>query len=169
MSIPESWILSTKSNILVFCQISVWKCNIYCVKCVPVSSSFILSFICLMWVCFPSLSFSSYPTLQLCTRITSQPPSNLNSPQQKINAFTFGGQSLAKLLSERGIHAMVPSAINSSMKVWSFSFHTIKEKYISCWKLYAIIVDESLVENYGYVTSMIKKINKMLLRTYLGR
>ncbi|XP_035226821.1 trafficking kinesin-binding protein 1-like isoform X2 [Stegodyphus dumicola] len=55
----------------------------------------------------------SYPTLQLCTRVTSQPPSTLNSPQQKTSSL-LGSQSLAKLLTERGIHGMVPSAISPS-------------------------------------------------------
>ncbi|XP_054711268.1 trafficking kinesin-binding protein 1-like [Uloborus diversus] len=57
----------------------------------------------------------SYPSLQLSTRITSQPPSNLNSPQQKTTV-PLTGRSLAKLLTERGIHAMVPSALSPSVK-----------------------------------------------------
>ncbi|XP_055946882.1 trafficking kinesin-binding protein 1-like isoform X1 [Argiope bruennichi] len=58
----------------------------------------------------------SYPHVQLSTRITSIPPSTLNSPQQKGSGYSLTGQSLAKLLTERGIHAMVPSAISSSVK-----------------------------------------------------
>ncbi|GFR00645.1 trafficking kinesin-binding protein 1 [Trichonephila clavata] len=58
----------------------------------------------------------SYPNVQLSTRITSLPPSTLNSPQQRSSGYSLTGQSLAKLLTERGIHAMVPSAINSSVK-----------------------------------------------------
>ncbi|GIX97439.1 trafficking kinesin-binding protein 1 [Caerostris darwini] len=58
----------------------------------------------------------SYPSVQLSTRITSLPPSTLNSPQPKASGYSLTGQSLAKLLTERGIHAMVPSAINSSVK-----------------------------------------------------
>ncbi|GFS59114.1 trafficking kinesin-binding protein 1 [Trichonephila inaurata madagascariensis] len=58
----------------------------------------------------------SYPNVQLSTRITSLPPSTLNSPQQKSSGYSLTGQSLARLLTERGIHAMVPSAINSSVK-----------------------------------------------------
>ncbi|XP_071034464.1 trafficking kinesin-binding protein 1 [Parasteatoda tepidariorum] len=58
----------------------------------------------------------SYPSLQLSTRITSQPPSTLNSPQQRTSQFPLTGRSLNKLLAERGIHAMVPSALSSSIK-----------------------------------------------------
>ncbi|KAG8185931.1 hypothetical protein JTE90_010717 [Oedothorax gibbosus] len=58
----------------------------------------------------------SYPSLQLSTRITSQPPSSLNSPQSK-SGYSLTGQSLAKLLTARGIHAMVPSAFSAFKSV----------------------------------------------------
>ncbi|KAF8764921.1 Trafficking kinesin-binding protein 1 like protein [Argiope bruennichi] len=57
----------------------------------------------------------SYPHVQLSTRITSIPPSTLNSPQQKGSGYSLTGQSLAKLLTERGIHAMVHPAISSPL------------------------------------------------------
>ncbi|XP_067138624.1 trafficking kinesin-binding protein 1-like isoform X1 [Centruroides vittatus] len=61
----------------------------------------------------------SYSSLQISSRTSSQPPSTLNSPQQRGRATsTFSTTlGLARLLNERGIHAIVPTAVMSNQKI----------------------------------------------------
>lgn len=61
----------------------------------------------------------SYSSLQISSRASSQPPSALSSPQQRGRATsTFSTTlGLARLLNERGIHAMVPTAVMNGQKI----------------------------------------------------
>ncbi|XP_022241411.1 trafficking kinesin-binding protein 1-like isoform X2 [Limulus polyphemus] len=61
----------------------------------------------------------SYLGLQLAVRAMSQPPSTLNSPEQRHEQATSTYSTmlgLAKVLNERGIHAIVPTASTSQEK-----------------------------------------------------
>ncbi|XP_076368434.1 trafficking kinesin-binding protein 1-like isoform X4 [Tachypleus tridentatus] len=62
----------------------------------------------------------TYLGLQLAVRAVSQPPSTLNSPDQRHEQATSTYSTmlgLAKVLNERGIHAIVPTASTSQEKV----------------------------------------------------